>query len=154
MGSHSMSNRDLKICLFYCSNCCDQDRLSECCAKVGIPATQMIGLPCSGKVNLPYLVKAFEKGADGVLIVTCRRDECKNLEGNLRSEKRSQAVDSLLGEIGMGQGRVATAATGDNLEEICTQLEALCGRLRQSQPSAKAPAQPGSEGRRPSKAAS
>ncbi len=149
-----MSTHDLKISLFYCANSCDPSRLSECCARVGIPAAQMIGLPCSGKVNLPYLVKAFEKGADGVLIVTCRRDECKNLEGNLRSEKRSEAVDSLLGEIGMGRGRVATAAAGDNLDEICTQLEALCGRVRQAKSSAQVPAQPGPEGLRASKAAS
>jgi coenzyme F420-reducing hydrogenase delta subunit len=149
-----MSTPDLRISLFYCANSCDQARLSGCFAKAGITPSAVIGLPCSGKVNLPYLIKAFEKGADGVLIVTCRRDECRNLEGNLRSEKRSEAVDLLLAEIGMGQGRVATAAVGDNLDEIRTQLEALCGRIRKAQSADKASGQPGSEGLRPSKAAS
>jgi coenzyme F420-reducing hydrogenase delta subunit len=128
---HSMSNRDLKICLFYCSNSCDGARLAESCAKVGAATLKTIGLPCSGKVNLPYLVKAFETGADGVAIVTCREEECKNLEGNLRARKRADAVQSLLDEIGMGPGRVAVLSVTDPLDELCTQLEAFCCRIRQ-----------------------
>jgi coenzyme F420-reducing hydrogenase delta subunit len=58
-------------------------------------------------VNIPYLVKAFETGADGVVVLTCEMDECRHLEGNRRAKKRAQAVDSLLDEIGMGTGRIA-----------------------------------------------
>ena len=50
-----------------------------------------ISLPCSGKVDIPYLLKAFETGADGVAIVTCKKNECRHFEGNLRAHKRAEA---------------------------------------------------------------
>jgi F420-non-reducing hydrogenase iron-sulfur subunit len=52
------------------------------------------------------MVKAFETGADGVLVITCPLGECHNLEGNLRAKKRALAVKTLLDEIGLGQGRI------------------------------------------------
>jgi coenzyme F420-reducing hydrogenase delta subunit len=126
-----MSNHDLKICLFYCSNSSDGTRLTECCSKVGVGTLKTIGLPCSGKVNLPYLVKAFETGADAVLIVTCRQDECRSLEGNLRARRRADAVDSLLKEIGLGTGRIMVVPAADDVDEVCTKLEALCSWIGQ-----------------------
>jgi len=126
-----MGNRDLEICLFYCSNSCDRTQLAECCAKVGVGTLRLIGLPCSGKVNLPYLVKALETGADGVLVVTCPRQECRSLEGNLRARKRVDAVDSLLQEVGMGPGRVGILSAAGDADEVCRQLEALCMRIQQ-----------------------
>ena len=126
-----MSNHDLKICLFYCSNSSDGTRLTECCSKVGVGTLKTIGLPCSGKVNLPYLLKAFETGADAVVLVTCRQEECRSLEGNLRARRRADAVDSLLDEIGLGTGRIVVVPAADNVEEVCSQLEALCSRIGQ-----------------------
>jgi coenzyme F420-reducing hydrogenase delta subunit len=126
-----MSNHDLKICLFYCSNSSDGTRLTECCSKVGVGTLKMIGLPCSGKVNLPYLLKAFETGADAVVLVTCRQEECRSLEGNLRAQRRGNAVDSLLEEIGLGTGRIVVVPAADNVEEVCSQLKVLCSRIAQ-----------------------
>jgi len=65
-----------------------------------------ISLPCSGKVDILYLIKAVETGADGVVVLTCEMGECHHLEGNKRAKKRAQAVDSLLDEIGVGRGRI------------------------------------------------
>jgi len=65
-----------------------------------------IGLPCSGKVDILYLIKAFETGVEGVVVLTCQTGECHHLEGNKRAKKRAQAVDSLLDEIGVGSGRI------------------------------------------------
>jgi len=126
-----MSHRDLKVYLFYCSNSSDGTRLTECCSKVGVGTLRTIGLPCSGKVNLPYLVKAFETGADAVVLVTCRQEECRSLEGNLRARRRADAVDSLLEEIGLGKGRIVVVPAADNVDEVCSQLEALCSRMAQ-----------------------
>ena len=126
-----MSNCDLKICLFYCSNGCDGTQITECCSKVGVRTLKTIGLPCSGKVNLPYLVKAFETGADAVVLVTCRQEECRSLEGNLRARRRADAVDLLLDEVGLGTGRIVVVPAADNVDEVCSQLEALCSRIGQ-----------------------
>jgi F420-non-reducing hydrogenase iron-sulfur subunit len=67
---------------------------------------KFIALPCSGKVTIPYLMKVFEGGADGAILLTCKEGDCQHLEGNLRAAKRAEMVDSLLDEIGMGKGRI------------------------------------------------
>jgi coenzyme F420-reducing hydrogenase delta subunit len=90
-----------------------------------------ISLPCSGKVTIPYIVKAFEAGADGAVIVTCKQNECRHLEGNMRAQKRAQAVDSLLGEVGLGGGRIAVVQLKDaGVEQIIEDVEAFCTRVR------------------------
>lgn len=65
-----------------------------------------ISIPCAGKLDLLYLIKLFETGADGVILISCGKGECRYLEGNSRALKRIQAVDSLLKEIGMGSDRI------------------------------------------------
>jgi len=69
-----------------------------------------LSVPCSGKVTIPYLVKAFEMGADGVVLCGCVPAECRHLEGNLRAARRGQAVDTLMEEVGLGKDRVLMVA--------------------------------------------
>jgi len=97
----------LKICVFYCSNNLDAHQLTGAGSELGGDNLKTIGLPCSGKVDVPYLVKALETGADGVAVVTCKTKECRNFEGSLRAHKRAEAVESLLEEVGFSAGRVA-----------------------------------------------
>jgi coenzyme F420-reducing hydrogenase delta subunit len=104
----------LKIYVFYCSNSLDESLLANGLGGLNGITVKTIGLPCSGKVDIPYLVKAFETGADGVVLVTCKESECKHLEGNMRAGKRVEAVESLLEEIGMGKGRMTFIRVKDN----------------------------------------
>jgi coenzyme F420-reducing hydrogenase delta subunit len=109
-----MNNQAVNMCVFYCSNGLEQEQAAEIGRGLEGVVIKTIGLPCSGKIDIPYLVKAFETGADGTVIVTCKRGECKHLEGNLRAEKRAQAVESLLDEIGLDKGRMAVIMLKDD----------------------------------------
>jgi coenzyme F420-reducing hydrogenase delta subunit len=76
-------------------------------------------------------VKAFETGADGVVIVTCKQNECRHLEGNLRAQKRAEAVESLLEEVGMGKGRMAVIMLKeDGVEQVLTEIRSFFDRIR------------------------
>ncbi|MGA1979808.1 MAG: hydrogenase iron-sulfur subunit [Sedimentisphaerales bacterium] len=111
-----MNKQASKMYVFYCSN--------------GI-TVKTIGLPCSGKVDIPYLVKAFETGADGVVIVTCKQNECRYLEGDVRAQKRAEAVESLLEEIGMGKGRMAVInLKEDDPEQILGEIKDFFDKVR------------------------
>ena len=113
-----MNKQATKMYIFYCSSNLAQDQLAGFNGLDGI-TVKTIGLPCSGKVDIPYLVKAFETGADGVVIVTCKQNECRFPEGNMRTRKRAEAVESLLEEIGMGKGRMAVISLEkDNPQKI------------------------------------
>lgn len=120
----------MKVCVFYCSNSLNREDFARCNGKVQSSELKTISLPCSGKIDIPYMVKAFETGADGVVVVTCPEGECQNLEGNLRAQKRTQAVESLLEEVGLGKGRIkllqlkegGPEQTMEEIEEFCTSI--------------------------------
>lgn len=103
----------VKSYVFHCSNFLDAGEFSGFCRGLYGESVKTISLPCSGKVDVLYLTKAFETGADGVVIVTCKKLECRHFEGNLRAQKRAEAVESLLEEIGMGAGRMAVIECGE-----------------------------------------
>jgi coenzyme F420-reducing hydrogenase delta subunit len=129
------SNRRLKICAFYCSNNLDAGRLADLGEDVGGATVKTIGLPCSGKVDVPYLLKALETGADGVVIVACKKKECRHLEGSLRAHKRAEAVESLLEEIGLGAGRMAVIECAkDGAGLVCGEITQFVEQIRSLPP--------------------
>jgi F420-non-reducing hydrogenase iron-sulfur subunit len=130
------SNRPLKTCVFYCSNNLDARRLADLGEEVGGDTVKAIGLPCSGKVDVLYLLKALETGADGVVIVACRKKECRHFEGSLRAHKRAEAVESLLEEIGRGAGRMAVIECAQGgAGQVCNEIKQFIERVRSLPPS-------------------
>jgi coenzyme F420-reducing hydrogenase delta subunit len=97
-------------------------------AETQLPDTDLtvVALPCSGKVDVPYLVKAFEGGAAGVMVVTCKQGDCHYILGNVRAGGRSRTVNSLLAEIGLGQGRITSIALDDRgIDGVVAQLKSF-----------------------------
>ena len=66
---------------------------------------RIVSVPCTGKVDSIHLLRAFEKGADGVYVVGCLEGECRYIRGNLRARKRVEQVQKILDTIGIGGGR-------------------------------------------------
>ncbi len=99
-----MNNQVADITLFYCSNSYSTEEINYCTTKIENTKLKTVSLPCSGRVNLLYLLKAIETGSDGVILLTCKIGECKFLQGNLRAQKRIEAIDDLLDEAGFGRG--------------------------------------------------
>jgi F420-non-reducing hydrogenase iron-sulfur subunit len=125
-----MNNRAMKIYVFCCSNSLDKEQLSSVCSLADGITVKTISLPCSGKVDVPYLMKAFETGADGAVIVTCKKNECQNNEGNLRAQKRAQAVESLLEEIGISGGRMAVIELKNDVKQTLDEINKFFKRIK------------------------
>ena len=66
----------------------------------------IIRVPCTGKVDVIHLLRAFQKGADGVYVVGCLEGACHYNEGNFRARERVEHVRLLLEEIGIEADRV------------------------------------------------
>ncbi len=62
---------------------------------------KIIRVPCSGKVDVIHMLKAFQKGADGVYVVGCLEGTCQYNEGNFRARERVAHVRLMLEEIGL-----------------------------------------------------
>ena len=67
---------------------------------------KIIRVPCTGKVDILHILRAFEKGADGVYAVGCMEGDCHFNSGNFRARKRVEQAKKLLETVGVGGERV------------------------------------------------
>ena len=67
---------------------------------------QEISVPCSGRLQPEHFLKAFEAGADLVIVLTCCNGDCRYLEGHRRVRRRIDYVRGLLNEVGLGGERL------------------------------------------------
>ena len=91
---------------------------------------KLVRLPCTGKTDSRYILKAFEDGADGVYVVACPIGNCHHVRGNERGLERVKRTQKILGEIGLeperlemyfmsgGQGRAFAEAAKEMTERI------------------------------------
>ena len=88
-------------------------------------------VPCSGKTDVVYLLRAFEGGARGVAIITCPLGECRLAEGNYRAQVRVRHVGQLLDEIGLGGERLILlhSAPGAEGRDVPALIEQAVARL-------------------------
>ncbi len=96
-----------EVVVLYCGNCVSPDAniTAESSRTKGFTVRTKM-LPCSSKVEVSYLLKILEQGADGVEIVACPEEKCQFLIGSLRAEKRIKYAGDLLDEIDMGAERL------------------------------------------------
>ena len=70
------------------------------------PNVHILRVPCSGKVDAIHIMKAFQKGADGVYVAGCLQGDCHFKDGNLKAARRVAYVKKLLDEIGVDGERL------------------------------------------------
>lgn len=85
---------------------------------------RVLRLPCTGKIEVNYLLAAFERGVDGVIVAGCLEGGCHFQEGNLRARRRVERAQQLLKEIGLEPARLEmfnlSSAEGPRFAEIVT----------------------------------
>jgi coenzyme F420-reducing hydrogenase delta subunit len=130
-----MNNQLTNISLFYCSNSLSTEEIQSCASQIEDVQINMISLPCSGRVNLLYLLKAIETGADGVILLTCPIGECTYIQGNLRAQKRAEAIDDLLVETGFGKGciKCVPLQEKDKIGKVVEEINLFCNHLKTNQ---------------------
>lgn len=88
-------------------------------------SVRVVKVPCSGRIDALDLVKAFETGVDGVLVMGCLDGQCHFKEGNSRARLTVGRVKELLDGIGLGGGRLefhtVGAAMGSQFADIVTE---------------------------------
>ncbi|MHA2233278.1 MAG: hydrogenase iron-sulfur subunit [Candidatus Hodarchaeales archaeon] len=70
------------------------------------PSFRVVRVPCTGKVDPLYILRAFELGVDGVIVSGCLPDQCHYINGNFAAEKRIKLVKGVLDEIGFDGNRL------------------------------------------------
>ncbi len=70
------------------------------------PNVRIIKLPCTGRIDPVFIIKAFENGADGVLISGCHPGDCHYTTGNYHARRRWIAFKSLMEFTGIDMQRL------------------------------------------------
>jgi len=90
------------------------------------PNIRIIRVPCSGRINPLYIIKALTEGADGVMVSGCHPGDCHYLAGNLFARRRFVVLKKLLETCGLDPDRVqftwVSASEGGRFAEVITEV--------------------------------
>ena len=91
---------------------------------------------CSGMVDPVYILKAFEGGADGVLVAGCRIGDCHYISGNIKAESMVSRLKVLLRRLGLEDDRLRLQwiSTGEG-KLFAQTIEDMVSNLREKGPS-------------------
>ena len=97
---------------------------------------RLVRVPCTGRIDPLFALKAFEKGADGVLVSGCHFGDCHYVFGNERAVEQFEKTKSVVKMLGLEDGRLRlewiSAAEGARFAHV---IDEFIGQLRELVPS-------------------
>ena len=117
-----------KIVAFFCKWCSSAGADLAGVSRLQYPPNLVpIRVLCSSRIDPQFVLDAFEKGADGVLIGGCHTpNDCHYLTGNFKAFKRYLMLEKMLEEAGIETGRLRlewiSATEGRRLAAIATEF--------------------------------
>ena len=86
------------------------------------PNVRIVRLPCTGRISPMFILKALQKGADGVLVSGCHPGDCHFTHGNYHARRRWMVFRALLDFAGIPPERVMfswiSAAEGSKFADL------------------------------------
>ena len=97
------------------------------------PNVRIIRVPCSGRMNPLYIIRALQHGVDGVLVSGCHPGDCHYITGNYHARRKFSMINSLLQYVGIEKGRVhfswVSASEGDKFAKVVDKMNARITEL-------------------------
>jgi coenzyme F420-reducing hydrogenase delta subunit/ferredoxin len=116
-----------KIIGFLCTWCSYTGADTAGIARLKYPANlRAVRVPCSGRVSPELVMRAFDQGADGVLVLGCHIGECHYDNGNHRTAKRLPVLLALMSFAGLEPERLrldwVSASEGERFARIVNEF--------------------------------
>ena len=90
------------------------------------PTVRVIRVMCAGRMNPSFVIKAFQNGADGVLVAGCHPGDCHYIQGNLYARRRYAVLSELIEFLGIERERFmmswVSASEGGKFARVVTEL--------------------------------
>ena len=137
MSEHLDNGFEPQLTAFSCIYCGSMAADTAGALRLAYPANvKLFRLPCTGKVDVEYILRAFEEGADGVYIVACSIGNCHHVHGNVRATKRLTYARQLLEEIGLQGERLGIFyMSGSQAHAFANAATEMTERIRRLGPS-------------------
>jgi F420-non-reducing hydrogenase iron-sulfur subunit len=95
------------------------------------PNVRVIRVMCSGRVDPQFVLEAFAKGADGVLLGGCHPGDCHYAEGNYKTLRRMRLLSRMLKDLGVEDGRFRLEwISGAEGEKVKTTVNDMVAKVR------------------------
>ena len=112
-----------KIVAFCCNWCSYAGADLAGSGRLSYPANvKIIRVPCSCRVNPMFILKAFHRGADGVILCGCHPGDCHYVTGNYYTRRRMAMLFDFLNYLGIEKERTrvewVSAAEGARFSEV------------------------------------
>ena len=112
-----------KIVVFACNWCSYAGADTAGVSKIQYPHNvRLIRVMCSGRVNPAFVIKAFERGADGVMVSGCHFGDCHYMFGNYQAKERFEILKRLFHILGLEKERLrlewVSAAEGGRFAQV------------------------------------
>jgi F420-non-reducing hydrogenase iron-sulfur subunit len=123
-----------KIIAFCCHYCAYASADLAGSMRLQYPSgVRIIRTPCTGRLEVEYYMRAFENGADGVLVAGCLEGGCHFIDGNLFAKKRVNSIQAILEECGIEKERLRminnSAAMATNLVSAINEMVSTIKRI-------------------------
>jgi coenzyme F420-reducing hydrogenase delta subunit len=128
MSTESVNeNFEPKVIAFVCNWCTYLGADLAGTSRLEYPSNlRIIRLPCTGRIDFNLIIKAFENGADSVLVSGCHPGDCHYTSGNFHARRRWILFRELLNTIGIDIERVhfswISAAEGAKFQKFITEI--------------------------------
>jgi F420-non-reducing hydrogenase iron-sulfur subunit len=90
------------------------------------PNLRIIRLMCSGRVDPSFILRAFQLGADGILVLGCHPGDCHYQEGNFKALRRVHLLKRILRDFGVDERRLrlewVSAAEGEKFAKVANEF--------------------------------
>ena len=90
------------------------------------PNVRIVRVMCSGRVDPSFILKAFQEGADGVLVAGCHPGDCHYIEGNYKTMGRIPILKKMLSQFGIEPDRFRlewiSASEGDRVAKVVNEM--------------------------------
>ncbi len=121
------ANFEPRIVAFLCKWCSSAGSDLAGVSRTEYPANVVpITVMCSGSVSPVYIISAFNKGADGVLVSGCHPGDCHYMQGNYYARRKIYLVQKLIEFIGIEPDRFRmswiSSAEGSKYAEIINEF--------------------------------
>ena len=116
-----------KIIAFLCNWCSYAGADLAGVSRIQYPPTvRVIRVMCAGRMNPSFVIKAFQNGADGVLVAGCHPGDCHYIQGNLYARRRYAVLSELIEFLGIERERFmmswVSASEGGKFAKVVTEL--------------------------------
>jgi F420-non-reducing hydrogenase iron-sulfur subunit len=126
-GVKITKNWEPRIAAFFCNWCTyTAADLAGVSRMKYAPHVRIIRVMCSGRVDPQFILDAFSKGADGVLIGGCHPGDCHYIEGNYKALRRFHLLKRMLNDMGIDEDRLRlewiSASEGERVKWVMNDM--------------------------------